>query len=155
MDTIIDSAASGVVPFEARPPFEPLGDATAPPPGAAVPYAVLRPTAAARGTITPRVWEDVHARLGYPPDHGYVRRFWTAAIGPGAVAELIRLAVAAQRDRSLPTPIHLGLLLREGLIAMEGGAVLVRTSIPPLARRHVRRLPPRLRREHATVRLGP
>lgn len=154
MVSIIDPAASGVVPFEARPPFEPCGDATAPPPGAAAPYAVLRPTAATRAMVTPRPWDDVHATLGFPPDHRYVRRFWTAAIGPGAVAELIRLAVAAGRDRSLPTPVHLGLLLREGLVAVDGDSLLVRTSIPPLAKRHVSRLPPPLRREHAKVRIG-
>jgi hypothetical protein len=145
-------AASGVVPIEASPPFETAGDEVAPPPDVA-PFQVLRPTAATRPQIEPKVWDDPLATLGYPTDHGYVRRFWTAAIGPGAVADLIRLAVAAQRDRSLPRPVSLPQLVREGLCAVEDDTVWVRVTIPPLSRRHVDLLSPKLRREHARHRL--
>jgi len=143
-------AAPEVVPFDDRPPIEPAGDATAPPSGAAeLPYGVWRPTAVTRPDITPGVWEDAHAALGYAPDDAYVRRFWVAALGSGAVADLMRLSVAAQRDRSLPQPTHLPLLIHEGLVCDDGGRILVRTAVPPLAGRHVRRLSPRLRRQHA------
>jgi len=150
-----DVAASGVVPIEARPPFEQAGDAVAPRPDAApLPFRVLRPTAGVRPTIAPLVWDDPLATLGYPTDHRYVRRFWTAAIGPGAVADLIRLAVAASRDRSLLTPVSLPELMREGLCTLRDARVYVRTTIPPLSKRHVELLSPRLRREHARERLS-
>jgi hypothetical protein len=149
-----DVAAFGVVPIEARPPFEQAGDAVAPPPNAAaLPFQLLRPTAATRPLIEPKVWDDALATLGYATDHPYVRRFWTAAIGPGAVADLIRLAIAASRDRSLPAPISLPQLMRERLCTVRGAELLVRTTIPPLSRRHVELLSPRLRREHARERL--
>jgi hypothetical protein len=77
-----------------------------------------------------------------------VRRFWTAAIGPGAVADLIRLAVAAQRDRSLLLPVSLPLLVSEGLCAVAGGTILVRVIVPVLPKHHIAMLSPRLRREH-------
>ncbi len=143
------SAAPEVVPFDARPPIEQAGDETAPPPGAAdTPYRLLRPTVAPRREVKPKVWDDHHATLGYPPSHHYVRHFWVAALGSGAVADLIRLAVAADRGRSLPEPTYLNLLISEGLAARDGSDLLARTVIPPLAARHVRNLPPRLRREH-------
>jgi hypothetical protein len=82
-----------------------------------------------------------------------VRRFWTSAIGPGAVADLLRLAVAARRDRSLPLPVHLHVLIREGLARCSNGLLLVRPTVPPLSVTHVLRLPPALRREHARYRL--
>lgn len=144
------SAASGVVPIEARPPFEPTGDAVAPPPGAAEPpFRVLRPTAATRPLVTPEVWEHPPHGAGFATDDGYVRRYWTAAIGPGAVADLIRLAVAAQRDRSLPRPVSLPSLVREGLCRLDGGRILVPVTVPALSARHLAALSPRLRREHA------
>ena len=146
-------AAPGVVPAEVRPPF--AGDEAAPPSGAAtraLPYRVLRPTAVPRDSVRPVVWNDHLATLGYPTDHGYVCRFWTAAIGRGAVADLIRLAVAAQRDRSLPRPVFLGVLVREGLVTTTGARLAVRKTVPPLSGDQVRRLPPPLRAEHAGLR---
>jgi len=89
------------------------------------------------------------ALAGFPPQHPYVRKFWTAAIGSGAVADLMRLAVAAQRGRSLPLPPTVALLSREGLISWSGGRLLAGPVVPLLSPRHVRRMPPPLRREHA------
>ncbi len=60
----------------------------------------------------------------------------------------MRLAVAAQRGRSLPLPTSLSLLSREGLVSWSRGQLLTGTSIPPLPNRHVRRMAPSLRREH-------
>ena len=147
------SAVPGALPHDDdRPPIV-TGD-PAPPPGAAeLPYQPLRPTVWLRPVIEPRLWRDAHAEIGFPGHHGYVRRFWTAVIGPGAVADLLRLAVAARRDRSLPRPIYLPVLIRENLARQDAGTVYVRPTVPPLAADQVRRLAPALRREHATYRL--
>lgn len=140
------TAAPGAVPRNSvRPPTR--SGVPAPLPGAAVrPPSASRPTAARRVTIAPDVW-DRHS-IGFPTQHPYVRKFWTAAIGSGAVADLMRLAVAAQRGRSLLLPPSTPLLAQEGLVAWSGGRLLAGTSIPPLPDRHVRRIPPSLRREH-------
>jgi hypothetical protein len=120
----------------------------APFPGTAEP-SHLRPTVRPRPLLRPAVWHDPHAAPGYPTDHPYVRRFWTAVMGPGAVADLLRLATAAARDRSLPRPVYLATLMREGLTRHDGDRLTVRTAVPVLAGHQVRRLPPDLRREHA------
>ena len=78
----------------------------------------------------------------------YVRRFWTAALGPGAVADLLRLAAAADGGRSLPRPVHLDSLVRNGLVSGAGHVVVVPERVPLLPHRLVRALPPALRREH-------
>ncbi len=78
-----------------------------------------------------------------------MRRFWVPVLGPGAIADLLRLATAAARDRSLPLPRHLSTLARAGMVAMGAdGAVAVRTLIPPVPPPLLRRLPHHLRREH-------
>ena len=140
------TAAPGSVPRNrARPPTR--SGVPAPQPGAAVPVVDRsRPTVARRRSIEPAVWYGRPG--GFPTHHPYVRRFWTAAIGPGAVADLMRLAVAAQRGRSLPLPITTEMLLREGLIAWRHGRLLAGVSVPPLPIRYVRRMPPALQREH-------
>lgn len=102
-----------------------------------------------RRTVRPLVWPDTSD--GYPLHHPYVRRFWTALLGPGAVAELLRLATAAARGRSLPRPLHLRTLARYRLVTTRGDLLLVRTAIPRLTPEQVRRLHPRLRVEHAAT----
>lgn len=143
------TAAPGAVPRDsARPPTR--SGVPAPSPGAAVhPANATRPTAARRVTVEPAVWNE-HP-TGFPTQHPYVRRFWTAAIGSGAVADLMRLAVAAQRGRPLLLPTTAALLAQEGLITWNRGRLLARVSIPPLSDRHLRRMPPSLRREHRRV----
>ena len=140
------TVTSGAVPrSSARPP---TGSGNlAPPPGVTVrPVDVSRPTVARRANIRPIVWEG--APSGFPSHHPYVRKFWTAAIGPGAVADLMRLAVAAQRGRSLPRPTSLSLLSREGLVSWSRGQLLAGISVPPLPNHHLRQMAPSLRREH-------
>jgi hypothetical protein len=100
-----------------------------------------------RPLITPALWTDATEGLGYQPDHPYVRRYWTAVLGPGAVADLLRLITAARRGRSLREPLHLAELARAGLVRFEPGRVCVRETVPPLSPRHLRRLPPALRGE--------
>ena len=132
-------AVPGKLRRDARPPIE--MDA-APAPG----------TATARPTIVPRPW--VVALLfdrkapGHAPTEPAVRRFWTAVVGPGAVADLLRLTAAAQSGRRLLEPVHLGLLAAEGLVARNGNLVLVRPMIPFLDERHQRMLNPSLRAEY-------
>ena len=140
------TAAPGSVPRNsARPPTR--SGAPAPRPGAAVlPNDASRPTASRRRIITPTLWEK--DPTGFPTQHPYVRRFWTAAIGSGAVADLMRLAVAAQRGRPLLLPTSTALLTKEGLISWNRGQLLARVSIPPLPDRHLQGMPPSLRREH-------
>jgi hypothetical protein len=143
------TAAPGAVPRDsARPPTR--SGVLAPPPGVAVQTAgVQRPTAARRITVEPAVWTE--RPLGFPTQHPYVRRFWTAAIGAGAVADLMRLAVAAQRGRPLLLPTSTELLTREGLVTWSRGRLLAGISVPPVPDRHIRRMPPPLRREHRRI----
>ncbi len=121
---------------------------SAPRSGAAASH--LRPTARQRAIITPIPWdwaeEDEAER--YTPTHPYVRLYWTATIGPGAVADLLRLATAATRGRSLRRPTHLHVLVRVGLAHTHKGHVFVRTRIPTLNTIQQRLLPPDLRRQH-------
>jgi len=86
---------------------------------------------------------------GYSPSHEYVRRFWIAVLGPGAVADLLRLTAAAQSGRSLKEPVHLPVLLAAGLAIRISGSVMVNDTVPPVPPHLVRRMPPALRRAHA------
>ncbi len=120
---------------------------SAPLPGAAA--KPLRATARTRAIITPLPWATTNEDIvTYPPTHPYVRRYWTATIGPGAVADLLRLATAAQRGRSLRRPTHLHVLVRANLVHTSHGQIFVRTRIPQLTSIQVRLLPPDLRRAH-------
>ncbi len=102
--------------------------------------------------ISPVPWPTSNsATITYPTDHPYVRRYWTATIGPGAVADLLRLATAAQRGRSLRRPTHLHVLVRANLAHTSHGRVFVRTRIPQLTAIQIRLLPPDLRRDHPTI----
>jgi hypothetical protein len=79
----------------------------------------------------------------------YVRRFWTAVIGPGAVADLLRLITAGRTEKPILRPGHLSDLIRCGLIAHHRKAIWLTESIPVVPAHLVRRMPPFLRREHA------
>lgn len=129
----MEPAAARVIPTDARPP---IGGDAAPPPGAAGSRSLIRPRLAPPGE-------------GFPPDHPYVRRFWTAAIGPGAVADLLRLTAAARQGGALRRPVHLASLAREGLVGFQRGDLWVRPVVPPLSTAQLRRLPSFLRAEHA------
>jgi hypothetical protein len=77
-----------------------------------------------------------------------VRRYWTALVGPGAVADLLRLTAAARSGRSLRIPLHLELLIAEGLVVRVGSMIAVSPTVPRLSPGHVRRLRPALRAEY-------
>jgi hypothetical protein len=131
------SAAPGITRRDVRPPIE---MSAAPYPGAAAP---LRRTALARQIVRPHLWDGT--RAGNDLTDPQARRRWCALIGPGAVADLLRLAAAARRGRSLPRPVNLDTLARYGLVASHGDRLLVRASYPPVPRRLTRRLHPALR----------
>jgi hypothetical protein len=116
--------------------------------GAAAP---ARATVRRRPLVIPLLWTDHLEASGYPPDHPYVRRYWTAVLDPGAVVDLLRLITAARRGRSLREPLHLGELARAGLVRFEPGQVWVGETVPPLSACQVRRLPPVLRGEHQRI----
>jgi hypothetical protein len=113
--------------------------------GAAAP---ARATVRRRPLVAPLLWTDRLPAAGYPPDDPYVRRYWTAVLGPGAVADLLRLMTAARRGGSLRQPLHLAELARAGLVRFSDGRLWVRDTVPPLSAAHLRRLPPALRGEH-------
>jgi hypothetical protein len=92
------------------------------------------------------VWAS--SEPGYAVASPYVRTFWTAVLGPGAVADLLRLATAASRDRSLRRPAGLSRLSIAGLARESGGHVEVRTVIPPLTTSQLLDLPAAIRRLH-------
>jgi hypothetical protein len=85
---------------------------------------------------------------GYTPDDPYVRRYWVAAIGPGAVAELLRLIRAGATGRPLPLPRWLPVLLRSDLVQVTEGTLVVPDRVPPVPPSLQRRFPPGLREEH-------
>lgn len=98
--------------------------------------------------VRPRLWKSPG---GYPADHTYVRRYWTAAIGPGAVADLLRLIQAAKAQRSIRRPVNTPSLARSGLVVGQASGLWVRSTIPPLPLELLRRLPPALRHEIANL----
>lgn len=134
--------APGTDLLQARPPC--TGDSTSTP--GVSEHLALRRTVVQRRSINPKI-ESVESE-GVAATHAYVRRYWIPIIGPGAVADLLRLTAAAQSGRSLPEPIHLPALLRSGLARRERDVVIVPTTVRPLDRALVRRLPPWLRRTH-------
>lgn len=140
MTTLQSSAAPGI-PTDECPPI-----GAVPALGAAEPFQRLRPTVFERPAVFPGVWQN-HVDDGYPVTHPYVRRYWTPILGPGAVADLLRLATAAARDRPLPRPLHLPTLARVGFVGLSDGRLLVRSHVPAVPMMLSRGLPPRLRRE--------
>ena len=133
-------AAPGTVRVNDRPP---VATDIAPSPGAA-----LRIPGQKRCRISPRLVPTASA-TGFEPSHPYVRMFWTAVIGPGPVAELLRVIAAAHRMASIPHPLFLPVLCREGLIHYNGGTVWVLDRVPPLGLRQMALLPPGLKQRHA------
>ena len=95
--------------------------------------------------VKPRMWA---APGGYPADHDYVRRYWTAAIGAGAVADLLRLMQAAKRRRSIRRPVNTPALVRSGLVRRSRGHTCgCGPRCRPLPSELLPRLTPALRQE--------
>jgi len=137
--------ASGNGSHQVRPPCP---ETHASNPGVSEPVTV-RVTAVQRASIAPAI--DEHVSAGVEATHAYVRRYWIPIIGPGAVADLLRLTAAAKSGRSLPEPIHLSSLLRYGLAHQTRGTVVLPATVRTLDHDQVRRLPPALRRTHPSL----
>ena len=87
---------------------------------------------------------------GLSPTDPYVRRWWTAVLGPAAVTDLLRLHAAAERRLEIPHPTHLHMLVEAGLVRCTGRLVAVPARIPRLGAVEIARLPQPLRRTHTT-----
>jgi len=131
------SATPGNTRQDDRPPIE-MEPAQFP--GVAAP---MRRTARKRRIVTPHPWPGTTGSTSMLDEHA--RRRWCAVIGPGAVADLLRLATAAARGRSLPRPINLDTLARYGLVTSDGQRLLVQMSFPAMSVPLLRRLHPSLR----------
>lgn len=111
--------------------------------------AAVRPTARPRPIVFPLLFD--RDAVGHAPDDPAVRRFWTAVVGPSAVADLLRLTAAAITGRRIQEPLRLATLATEGLVYRAGSIVLVRPMIPHLAQAQLRRLSPALRAEYGML----
>jgi hypothetical protein len=123
--------------------------------------------------ITVRPWpDDVIDALGHDPRSAYVERFWLGVLGPSAIWLLRRLAAGLESSpggfelplgetaraigiggsgRSSPFMRTLGRICQFELARVElPDAIAVRRKLPPLARRHLARLPASVQAEHAT-----
>ena len=106
----------------------------------------IRRTAVQRRSISPTI--EAGSSSGWASTHAYVRRYWIPIIGPGAVADLLRLTAAAHSGRSLPEPTHVSSLLKAGLIRREHDTIVVPDTVRSLDEKLVKRLPTPLRRTH-------
>lgn len=109
--------------------------------------------------------------LGHDPRAPYPERFWLPTLGPTALlllrhmayrfdrspggftldlAETSRcLGLGERQGRSSPMGRSLGRIVQFDLAAEhEDGTLAVRRCVPPINRRHVRRLPPSVQDEH-------
>jgi len=133
-------AAPGTVRSDERPP---VATDIAPAPGAA-----SRISAQTRCRISPRLWPSPLLG-GVEATHPYVRTYWTAVIGPSAVADLLRIIVAADRRLTIAHPLFLHVLTTEGLVHHSEDRIWVHKQVRPLGSRQLMRLSPALRRAHA------
>ncbi|MGH7751740.1 MAG: hypothetical protein ACREN5_02900 [Gemmatimonadales bacterium] len=123
-------------------------------------------------TIQILPWPDpVLDTLGHDPRSPYPERFWLPTLGPTALlllrhvayrfdqapegftlvlAETSRcLGLGERSGRSSPLARSLSRIVQFDLAAQEDAATLaVRRHVPPINRRHVRRLPPSVRDDH-------
>lgn len=85
---------------------------------------------------------------GFSPGDEYVRRFWAAAIGKGAIRDLLELFVAGLRQKAVQEPFYLRVLLAAGLVEVIGDHIRMPSRMPPLPSIMVTRLSPYLRSDH-------
>ena len=110
--------------------------------------ASVRPTARVRPTIPV---EHIARPSGFEPSHPYVRKFWVAALGPSAVAELLRLISAAAKGEEVRLPRYLPQLLRAGLVELRNGALAVVERVPPVPKEMRWRFSPGVSADHSRV----
>ncbi len=90
-----------------------------------------------------------HSTDTFRPTDAYVRRFWVAAIGSAAVAELLRLVRAAEKGEGVRLPRYLPTLMRADLVRVEDGWLIVVDRVPEVPRTMRWRFPPSLAAEHS------
>lgn len=84
----------------------------------------------------------------YDVRHHYVRRYWTALLGPTAIADLLRTVQAAKAGRRLRLPHGMSSLLTENLVVrIADHRYLVAGSVRALGPQQLSRLPALLRSE--------
>ena len=105
----------------------------------------VRPTARVRPVVPVRL-ETSPAR--FRPTDAYVRRFWVAAIGSAAVAELLRLVRAAEKGEGVRLPRYLPSLIRTGLVKAESNGLVVMDHVPEVPTSLRWRFPPSLAADH-------
>lgn len=108
--------------------------------------ALVRPTARIRPTVPVRL---IPSDDGVEASDPYVRKFWVAALGPGAVAELLRLVSAAGKGEEVRLPRHLPQLLRTGLVSVVEGCLAVPERIPRVPAEMRWRFTPDIAADHA------
>ncbi len=124
------------------------GETNARPPvahAASSPEAAVRPTARIRPLLPVRTESRTS---GFPPEDPYVRRYWVAAIGAGAVADLLRLIRAGRDAEALPLPRWLPVLISADLARVDNGDLVVPDRLPEVPPRYRRRFSPGLREQH-------
>lgn len=121
---------------DARPPHRTIGT---------LPGASVRPTARVRPVVPVRLRPTTDT---YRPTDAYVRRFWVAAIGSTAVAELLRLVRAAEKGEGVRLPRYLPTLMRAGLVRVEEGWLVVVDRVPEVPKDLRWRFPPTLAADH-------
>ena len=123
-------------------------------------------------TIRILPWSDpVVDTLGHDPRSPYPERFWLPTLGPTALLLLRHVAyrfdrapggfvlelgeasrclgLGDRRGRNSPLTRSLSRIVQFDLAAeKEEGTLAVRRHLPPINRRHVRRLPPSVQEEH-------
>ena len=87
-------------------------------------------------------------RQGFSPGHEYVRLFWAAALGKGAIRDLLDLFLAGLRRRRVCEPFYLAVLASAGLVQVTDGHIRMPSRVPPLPSSMVNRLAPHLRLDH-------
>ncbi|MEX1135039.1 MAG: hypothetical protein WED83_09370 [Acidimicrobiia bacterium] len=112
---------------------------------AGLPGASVRPTARVRPVVPVRLESS---RATFRPTDPYVRRFWVAAIGSAAVAELLRLVRAAEKGEGVRLPRYLPSLIRTGLVKAESGGLVVLDHVPQVPKSLRWRFPPSLAADH-------
>lgn len=123
-------------------------------------------------------WRDpVLDHLGHDPRSEYVERYWLPVLGPSTIFLLRHLAARLERSPGgyplelADTARALGLGERSGrnapfartlaravdfeMARLHAATLLVRRRLPPLARRHLARLPEALREQHERASLAP
>ena len=106
----------------------------------------------ARATVRVRPMvpvELVEGSGGFAATDPYVRRFWVAALGSEAIAELLRLVRAAEKGEGVRLPRQLPQLLRARLVDATSGTLVVSDRVPVVPRELRWRFPPSLAAEHA------